>query len=164
MKSFKKLIALVALTLATSKIASSAPILEQALDLAGQVIDTDPTVQILDENLSDPSTPPLRRFRSIANIWNRSVSKLLKPVLSDLQETTQGVDNGIEAGTGNIDHGLHGVSSGIGSVASGAADITEGTVQGLGNTIASLPKALYGLLLALGNDKGILGKLTSTLT
>ncbi|KDR78047.1 hypothetical protein GALMADRAFT_224445 [Galerina marginata CBS 339.88] len=163
MKSFKKLIALVALTLATSKTASGAPIPEQALDLTGQAINTDPAFQILDENLSAPSTPPLRRLRSITNIRNRDLAGILKPVLTSAQGVTEGVNKGVEAGAGNIDHGLHSVGSAASSITSGAADITGGTLEGAGNTVAAVPKALYSILSNLDHSKGLLGNIASLL-
>ncbi|KAH7054820.1 hypothetical protein BKA57DRAFT_434455 [Linnemannia elongata] len=91
------------------------------------------------------------------------VEKVLKPVPSATAPLTNGLDNGLTQSAGQLQTGVDSSGRALDSVTSGVGSIAQGTVSGVGNTVADVPKALYGLLKALGKSTGLVSDLLNTL-
>lgn len=77
---------------------------------------------------------------------------MVYPVLNAAQGLTNGVGTGLIRGASAIGGGVNLVGSGANHLVNGVGSVLTGGVSGLGQTVANLPKALYGLFRALGHS------------
>ncbi len=70
------------------------------------------------------------------------LADLLGPALAALNPLTQGIDQGVTAGAGNINAATRDAGEAVNQAAQGVGDASQGVAQGAGETVAEVPGAV----------------------
>ncbi len=69
------------------------------------------------------------------------LAALLGPALAALEPLSQGIDQGVTAGAGNVNAAVRDAGEAVNQAAQGVGDATQGVTQGTGETVAEVPGA-----------------------
>lgn len=84
-------------------------------------------------------------------------------MVTPLTPATNGLDNGLVGLGSDTNDALHSTGVGANKIVSALGSIASGLGCGLGETLADVPKALYGLLSHLDKSNSIIAKLLNSL-